>query len=279
MGAAFALFAVEAALAAFLAACGIVPDFVAGHSIGELTAAYVAGVWSLRDACQVVAARARLMQALPPGGTMASVALPEAQAAALLPAGVSVAAVNTAESVVVSGPGALVDQVMAAAAARGARVSRLRVSHAFHSALMDPVLGEFREVLESVRFAEPAIPVVSGLTGRPAAAGELCSPGYWVRQVRDPVRFAGTLAWLAGHGVTALVEAGPGTVLSGLATCVTGPGPIAVPLLRHSRRTHRPPDRRHTTPDQAKQPGVGMGMGQTGVRVRRAGVRARQIRA
>ena len=148
-----ALFAVEAALAAFLAACGIVPDFVAGHSVGEVTAAYVAGVWTLPDACQVVAARARLMQALPPGGTMASVALPEDQAAALLPAGVSVAAVNTAESVVVSGPGALVDQVMAAAAGRGARVSRLRVSHAFHSALMDPVLEQVREVLESVRFA------------------------------------------------------------------------------------------------------------------------------
>ena len=196
---------------------------------------------------------------------MASVALPEAQAAALLPAGVSVAAVNTAESVVVSGPGALVDQVMAAAAGRGARVSRLRVSHAFHSALMDPVLGEFGQVLESVRFAEPAIPVVSGLTGRPAGAGELCSPGYWLRQGRDPDRVAATRASLAGHGVTALDAAGPGTGLSGLARHVTGPGPIAVPLLRHPAG-HTDPQTDATNPGPGKQHrGRAWGWGSTGV--------------
>jgi acyl transferase domain-containing protein/thioesterase domain-containing protein len=230
-----ALFMVEAALFEVLGAYGITPDYLLGHSIGEVTAAYVAGVWSLRDACHVVAARARLMQALPAGGAMAALQTPEDQIADLLPAGVSIAAVNTPDSVVVSGPQDLVDQVVEQVSARGHRVSRLRVSHAFHSALMDPMLDYFRAVLESVQFGDPRIPVVSNLTGRLASAEELCSPEYWVRQVRETVRFCDGVRQLADENVTALVELGPDGVLSALAQHSCAPGTVVVPVLRRPR--------------------------------------------
>ncbi|MFE4335989.1 type I polyketide synthase [Streptomyces sp. NPDC056831] len=227
-----ALFVVEAALFEVLRAFGVTPDYLLGHSIGEVTAAYVSGVWSLADACRVVAARARLMQALPSGGVMAALEISEAEIADLLPDGVSVAAVNTDDSVVVSGPRAEVDRVVAAVGERGRRVSRLRVSHAFHSALLDPMLGEFMRVLESVRFAEPRIPVVSDVTGRVATAEQLCSPEYWARQVRVPVRFADGVRWLAEQGVTAMVELGPDGVLSALAQRSCAPGTVVTPVLR-----------------------------------------------
>ncbi|MDF3294248.1 SDR family NAD(P)-dependent oxidoreductase [Streptomyces sp. RB6PN23] len=228
-----ALFVVEAALFEVLRACGVSPDYLLGHSIGEVTAAYVAGVWSLGDACRVVAARARLMQALPSGGAMAAIPLPEAEVKDLLPDGVSIAAVNTADSVVVSGPQAGVDHVAGLVAARGLRVTWLRVSHAFHSGLMDSMLEEFAGVLGTVCFRSPRIPVVSNVTGRAATAEQLCSVGYWVRQVRDAVRFADGVRWLADQGVTALVELGPDGVLSGLAQHSCAPGTLVVPVLRH----------------------------------------------
>ncbi|MFF0226968.1 type I polyketide synthase, partial [Streptomyces sp. NPDC004629] len=226
-----ALFTVEAALFEVVRAFGVTPDYLLGHSIGEITAAYVSGVWSLADACRVVAARARLMQALPAGGAMAAVGLSEAEVADLLPDGVSIAAVNTADSVVLSGPRDAVERVTDAAAGRGAKVTRLRVSHAFHSSLMDPMLAEFADVLESVEFRPPRIPVVSNLTGEPAAE-DLCSPEYWVRQVRGTVRFADGVRSLAGQGVTALVELGPDAVLSGPAQHSCAPGTVVAPMLR-----------------------------------------------
>ncbi|MFJ5726360.1 type I polyketide synthase, partial [Streptomyces sp. NPDC093149] len=227
-----ALFAVEAALFEVLRAFGITPDYLLGHSIGEVTAAYVAGVWSLSDACRVVAARARLMQALPSGGAMAAISLPEAEIAEILPETVSVAAVNTADSVVVSGPREAVDGVVEAVSGQGHRVSRLRVSHAFHSSLMEPMLAEFQQVLESVSFAPPRILVVSNLTGVRATDEELCSPEYWTRQVRSAVRFADGVRWLGEQGVTALVELGPDGVLSGLARQSCPPETVVEPLLR-----------------------------------------------
>ncbi|MDI5969358.1 SDR family NAD(P)-dependent oxidoreductase [Streptomyces sp. SL13] len=230
-----ALFAVEAALFEVLRAVGVTPDFLLGHSIGEVTAAYVAGVWSLGDACRVVAARARLMQALPSGGAMAAVGLPEAEIAGLLPETVSIAAVNTADSVVVSGPREAVDGVVEVVSGQGHRVSRLRVSHAFHSSLMEPMLADFQQVLESVSFAPPRIAVVSNLTGVRATDGELCSPQYWTRQVRSAVRFADGVRWLGEQGVTALVELGPDAVLSGLARQSCPPQTVVVPLLRRDQ--------------------------------------------
>ncbi|WP_269854615.1 type I polyketide synthase, partial [Streptomyces sp. RPT161] len=228
-----ALFTVEAALFEVLRACGVSPDYLLGHSIGEVTAAYVSGVWSLRDACRVVAARARLMQTLPSGGAMAAIPLPEAEVKELLPDAVSIAAVNTADSVVVSGPQDEVDHVAGLVAARGLRVTWLRVSHAFHSGLMDPMLEEFAGVLGTVCFRSPRIPVVSNVTGRAATAEQLCSVGYWVRQVRDAVRFADGVRWLADQGVTALVELGPDGVLSGLAQHSCAPDTLVTPVLRH----------------------------------------------
>ncbi|MFF5103464.1 SDR family NAD(P)-dependent oxidoreductase [Streptomyces sp. NPDC000134] len=226
-----ALFAVEVALFRLLESWGVRPDVLAGHSIGELAAAHVAGVWSLADAVTVVTARATLMQALPEGGAMVAIAAAEAEVAPGLPDTVGIAAVNGPASVVVSGAAADVDAVAERWRTAGRKVTRLRVSHAFHSPLMDPMLDDFRRVLEGVSYAEPAIPIVSTLTGRPATAGELASPEYWVRHVREPVRFADAVA---ETGADVLVEIGPGGVLSALGP-QTAPDAAFVPLLRGDR--------------------------------------------
>ncbi|MFI6316693.1 SDR family NAD(P)-dependent oxidoreductase [Nonomuraea sp. NPDC050556] len=213
------LFALQVAQARLLESWGVRPDHVAGHSIGEFAAAHVAGLWSLADAAKVVAARGRLMGELPPGGAMAAIEAGEQDVLAALPEGpgIGLAAVNGPRSVVVSGQEDLVDRLVAAFDERGARTRRLRVSHAFHSALMDPVLDRFREVLEGVRAAATKIPLVSTLTGRVVADGDLADPGYWVRQLREPVRFADALAVLEAAGVTGFLELGPDAVLSVLA--------------------------------------------------------------
>ncbi|WP_346179616.1 acyltransferase domain-containing protein, partial [Streptomyces cuspidosporus] len=189
------LFAFEVALFRLLESCGVRADFVMGHSVGELAAAYVAGVWSLGDAVRVVAARGRLMQGLGSGGVMVAVEASEEQvgvwvAEAAVGGVVSVGAVNGPSSVVVSGDGAAVGRVVELAGAAGCRTRRLRVGQAFHSPLVEPVLGEFAAVLDGVVFREPVIPVVSNVTGAVADAGELCSVEYWVRHAREAVRFA-----------------------------------------------------------------------------------------
>ncbi|MBQ0851997.1 acyltransferase domain-containing protein [Streptomyces sp. BH-SS-21] len=235
------LFALQVALFRLLESLDVTPSRLLGHSLGEVSAAHLAGVFTLSDACVLVAARARLMQEAPAGGAMVSVQAGEDEVAASLPDGVSVAAVNGPTATVVSGDE---DAVLAVAAhweEHGVRTKRLTVSHAFHSAHMDGMLEEFRRIAETLTFRPPAIPVVSNLTG--AVAGpEIATADYWVRHVRGAVRFGQGVQTLRAEGVRTCLELGPSGVLSALARTVpAGPGsadaavPVLLPLLRPGR--------------------------------------------
>jgi acyl transferase domain-containing protein len=208
-----ALFALEVALAALWQSWGVVPDLVMGHSVGEITAAYVAGVLSLADAARVVAARGRLMAGLPAGGAMVAVAAAEDEMAPLLTEGVSIAAVNGPTSVVISGEQAAVVALADRLAEQGRRVHRLAVSHAFHSPLMEPILDEFGRVVAEVSAGEPRMGLVSNVTGQLAGPG-YGSPQYWVKHVRQPVRFFDGVRVAESHGAGVFVEAGPGAALT-----------------------------------------------------------------
>jgi len=176
-------------------------------------------VLSLEDACALVAARGRLMQALPAGGAMLALQASEAQARALLaqaPATLGLAAVNGPEACVLSGEASALAALETRARELGMKTKQLRVSHAFHSPLMEPMLDELRAVAARLHFAQPVLPIVSNVTGRLAEPSELCTPEYWVQHVRQPVRWQDGMSSLREGGATTYLELGPGDVLTAL---------------------------------------------------------------
>ncbi|QDL68915.1 type I polyketide synthase [Streptomyces malaysiensis subsp. malaysiensis] len=239
-----ALFAIEVALFRLLEHWGVTPDVVIGHSVGEIAAAHVAGVFSLQDACTLIAARGRLMQALPEGGAMVAIQASEEEVAASL-AGreheMSIAAVNGPTAVVIAGHAQAVQKVADTWTAKGTKTRRLRVSHAFHSCLMDSMLDAFGHVVREVSFEPPTMALVSNVTGELASEGETCSPDYWVRHVREAVRFADGVRSLKALGVTRFLEVGPDGVLTAMAQdCLAESAKdtsaaVLVPVLRKER--------------------------------------------
>ena len=230
-----ALFALQWALAALWRSWGVQPDWLIGHSLGELSAACVAGVFTLAEGARLVAARARLMQALPTGGVMVAIAASAAEVhTALTPdaPGVALAAINGPQSVVISGEEAAVLAVAASFSKRGVRTHRLTVSHAFHSARMEPMLQAFAEVAQSVTYKAPTLALVSNVSGARAGA-EVATAEYWVRHVRETVRFAEGVQAAQAAGCDTFVELGPTATLVGLVEAVgTGPEPLRVASLR-----------------------------------------------
>ncbi|MFG2848771.1 SDR family NAD(P)-dependent oxidoreductase, partial [Kitasatospora sp. NPDC048296] len=226
-----ALFALETALFRLLEHHGLTPDYLAGHSIGEIAAAHCAGVLSLSDAAKLVAARARLMHSTGEGA-MATLQGVEEDILPHLTDALTIAAVNSADAVVVAGDTDAVHALAAQWKEQGRKAKVLNTRHAFHSAHMNPILDEFRAVAETLTYHEPTIPIISTLTGE--LADQLTEPAYWARQLREAVRFHDALTTLHHHDVTTYLELGPDTTLTTL-TRTTHPDAVTAATLIPNR--------------------------------------------
>ena len=242
-----ALFALEYALAMLWQSWGVIPDAVMGHSVGEYVAACIAGVFGLEDGLKLIAARGRLMQTLCEPGDMLALPVNESEITEIIAPireEISIAAINGPESVVVSGKPEAMEKLSATLAEKGIKVKPLSVSHAFHSAMMEPMLAEFEKVASSITFAKPEILLCSNVTGE-MAMEEITTPAYWVRHVRQPVRFATGIQTLHNKGIGAFLEVGPKPALLGMAgQCLPGDAAgdaeaIFIPTLREGQNDWR----------------------------------------
>ncbi|MGP3972105.1 type I polyketide synthase [Streptomyces sp. 6N223] len=231
-----ALFTLQVALYRLLETHGLQPDYLAGHSIGELAAAHCAGILTLPDACTLVAARARLMQSAPEGGAMAALQATEDDITPHLTHGISLAAINGPTSVVIAGD---TDQVTTLAQQwkhNGKKAKLLNVSHAFHSPHMDPVLDHFQETATTLTYHPAHTPIISTLTGETAQDGQLQDPTYWTHQIRQPVRFHHAITQLHTLGVTTFIELGPDGTLTAMAHETLGPVSVVQAPTLHPER-------------------------------------------
>ncbi|WP_405397511.1 type I polyketide synthase [Streptomyces microflavus] len=235
-----ALFAIEVALYRLITSFGITPDYLTGHSIGEIAAAHCAGILTLTDATTLVTARAHLMQSMPPGGTMIAIQAPEHTIRPHLTGHethIDIAAINTPNSTVISGTTHTAQNIATTLRNTGHKTHTLNTSHAFHSPHMDGMLNQFTTTTKNITHHPATTPLISTLTGKPTTHQELQNPHYWADQVRHTVRFADAIRTLETEGVTTYVEIGPDTVLSALAAAgVEKPDAMAaIPLMGRGR--------------------------------------------
>jgi acyl transferase domain-containing protein/acyl carrier protein len=230
-----ALFALEYALAHLWQSWGIKPAIVMGHSVGEYVAACIAGVFSLEDGLKLIAARGRLMQALPPDGEMVAVFADEAQVTAAIeffPKEISIAAINGPKNIVISGKRSAVQVLLQQLKAEKIEFRQLNVSHAFHSPLMEPMLSSFEEIAGSVEYSSPQIRIISNLTGKLVEGKEIAQAEYWCRHIRETVRFSASIQTLHEQGYELFIEIGPQPTLLGMGRrCLPETG-VWLPSLR-----------------------------------------------
>lgn len=231
-----ALFLIEYAMAMVLLRLGLRPSFIIGHSLGEYVGACIAGVFSFEDALSIIVCRAKLMSKVPSGEMMA-VAVSATEIEPFLLAGLSVAAINTEHTVVVSGNKELMSELRERLSSSGIAFSVLKTSHAFHSEMMDAILGAYRTAFEKVTCSRPAYTIISNLTGKPLSDEEAASPDYWVRHLRETVRFQEGIDWILRKGDGLFVEVGPGNTLSGFCrqSKQYTPGCRTVEMFRHPK--------------------------------------------